>query len=894
MRHLLGVLTLTVLLAGCKTSQVAAPTDDSSDSKTPFKAFAEVLKEAEPIPGFFTTHLKRDRTLYLEVQSDRVDAEFGLIMHISRGAGVFGLHDGLRVGGTRLMRLERHGDKIYLVHVNPLFTADEDSPMKLSLDDNTGHSIIAAFDIEAEDTTSGAVLIDLTKFVVSDYGNMSERLEDYFDDKPTPFDGDRSYVSAVKGFPENVEIDAMLTFKGPKDPETPSAAGVSDYRSIPVGLRYSLFALPAEPMQPRLADDRVGHFITAIRDFSRDREPTPYVRYVSRWRLEKKDHSAERSEPVKPIVYYVDRSVPLEYRPYVREGIEAWNKAFDRAGFMGGIVAMDAPDDPDWSAEDVRYSTVRWSASHDMGFAIGPSQTDPRTGEILNADVLLSSTFVTSWGRQWRSFLAPQGADLLSDPTLAGQRSDDLCMAEFGKADQLALQYVAMIGQDLIRPGEPMPLEHIGDMIRDLVMHEVGHTLGLRHNFKSSAAIPNERLNDRQYTRENGLYASVMDYAPTNIAVDPADQGYYTNPEVGPYDVWAIQYSYAPVYDQDATGPLASTGTPASSPEAERAGLDKIASRASEPLLAYNTDEDARGGALSVDPLTNVWDLGSSPMAFALERAAVVARIEPGIEDRLVADGGDYSQLRSAYQRLISERQRSVLIVAKMIGGVLFVRDHRNDPGARSAFTPVSAEEQREAAQFVASQFFSETAFQFDPGLLNKLAPVRYADWSEAYEETPIDFPVHDFILERQKTVLAQLLDNHRLARVVDNTVRMPAGSDAFTVEELFGMLASEVWTELSDPSNPRDVSSVRRNLQRAFVDRMVEILLGVESGAKARRPPEDARSLARLELTELSGRIDKSVAAGDHLDRTTKAHLLESKARIDKALEQSISASVE
>ena len=178
------------------------------------------------------------------------------------------------------------------------------------------------------------------------------------------------------GFPQNVEIDALLTYRANDPPAGPfaSTAGVSDVRSVPVGVRYSLFQLPDDLMQPRIADDRVGHFVDTVRDLSRDKAPTQYVRFVRRWRLKKRNPAAEMSEPVEPIVYYIDKSVPLEYRQYVEEGVEAWNAAFETAGFRNAVVAREAPDDPDWNAEDIRYSTVRWTAAHRMGYAIGPSQ----------------------------------------------------------------------------------------------------------------------------------------------------------------------------------------------------------------------------------------------------------------------------------------------------------------------------------------------------------------------------------------------------------------------------------------------------------------------------------------------------------------------------------------
>ncbi|NIP83108.1 MAG: DUF5117 domain-containing protein, partial [Gemmatimonadetes bacterium] len=552
---------LAVALGACSGARPESPGPQAKKPDGPFKPYAEVLKDTEKHEGLFTVHVKRDAAMFLEIGPEQLDRDFGMVMHYSRGTGVYNLHDGLRVGGTRLIRWRRHGDRVYLVEVNPRFTATEGSAMRASLDDNTGHSILAAFDIQAEHDSTKAVVIEATPFFVSDYADLGDGLKGYHGNKPVGFDKDRSYLDRVQTFPENVEIDALLTFKTSDRPTFSSGAGVSDYRSIPVGLRYSLFALPDEPMRRRLADDRVGYFLSAQRDFSRDRLPDPYVRYVNRWRLEKKDPAARVSEPVEPIVYYIDRSVPAEYRVYVKEGIEAWNKAFEAAGFRNAIMAKEAPDDPSWSAEDIRYSTVRWTAAHEMGYAIGPSQVDPRTGEILNADILVSSTFVTGWANEWAVLAGPVAMVLGEEAAaeagyfgglwgqlmalealardLPADMRDRLCMAAIGKAHQLGFQHAALGALGVIDGTAPMPDGYLRDAIRDLIMHEVGHTLGLRHNFKASSAVPFHRLNDRDFTRRNGVSVSVMDYNATNIASDPAAQGYFVNPEVGAYDVWA-------------------------------------------------------------------------------------------------------------------------------------------------------------------------------------------------------------------------------------------------------------------------------------------------------------------------------------------------------------------
>jgi hypothetical protein len=903
----LGVLSAALaLVAGCvhvhppqtqappAAGAAAAAKPPEAKPATPFKPWDEILKDTRAVDGLFRMHVKRDNTLFVEVKPSQLDKDFGMGMHFSRGVGVFNVHQGLPLSDMMLMRWRRSGDKLYLVRMNPRFTAAEGSPMRTSLDGNVGHSVLAAFAIQSEHAETKALVVDATPFFVSDYPNLGEGLKWSYGSRPVTFDRDRSFVDRVQGFPKNVEIDAALTYRATDFP-TSTSVGVSDYRSIPIGVRYSLIELPEQPMQRRLADARVGHFLDAVRDFSRDRDHTPMVRYVTRWRLEKKDPNAAMSEPVQPIVYYIDHTVPHEYRKYVKEGIEGWNKAFEKAGFKNAIVAKEAPNDSTWSAEDMRYSTVRWTAAHQMGYAIGPSQTDPRTGEILNADVLISSTFVTSWQNSWQNIAGPEGMIeqhrqaermLLELPAYQAAR---MCLAEMGKSHQLGMKFATLAGLGVIDGTGPMPEEFLGDAIRDLVLHEVGHTIGLRHNFKGSSAIPYDKLHDKDFTRKNGLSLSVMDYAPVNLHVDPKRQGHYWNVEVGAYDMWAIQYAYAPIYEQSPSAPFAYSGTLAKTPEAELVGLRKIASQASSPLHAYNTDEDAHLGPMAIDPLSNVWDLGSDPMRFARDRAEIVARIKPRIEQRLIADGDSYARLRGAVNGLLFEQVRSLLPVTKTVGGIYFSRDHKGDPEGRPPFTPVSAAKQREAVKLIVDNAFAPGSFKVDPAMLNKMAPNRFSDWSGGWFAAPIDFPIHATVGSMQQWLLEELLDNGRLARMVDNTVRMPGGAEAYTVAELFSSVGGAIWMELGEGGRaPRNVDSFRRNLQRAHLDQMSRIMLNLRPFPWVQPAPEDARSLARYELVELGQRIDRALAAGGSIETTTRAHLLESKARIDKAIETS------
>lgn len=900
---LLPVCILALLLTSCTRVNVfpqdesagatATPTAQAdsgkkADSDDPFKPWDEVLKDTKAAEGLVKTHLKRDHTVYLELTPEQLGRDYGMVLHFSRGIGDFFAYDGLALTETRLIRFERIGDQVYLIHRNPRFIADEGSPTAASLEDNIGHSIIHVAKIESIHKESGHLLVNFTEFFVSDYAQVGEMMKIYYGGKPISFEKGSSYIEKVQAFPRNVEIDAALSYKGSGPPIVDPAA-VSDYRSLPVALRYSIFALPDDPMRPRLADDRVGHFTETLKDFSRDTAENPFIHYVSRWRLEKKDATADVSEPVKPIVYYIDRSVPLEYRQYVREGLEAWNDAFEGAGFKDAIVVKDPPEnDSTWSAEDIRYSTIRWSAAHRMGFAIGPSQTDPRTGEILNADVLISAEFVRGWLNEYEE-MGPealsrrhrQATELYAG--MAPTIRERLCFAEAGTAHQLGFQHAVMAGLGEVDPGRPIPEEYLGQAIRWLVMHEVGHTLGMRHNFKASSGIPYDRLHDESYTGEHGVMLSVMDYPATNINPDRSNQGHYWNTTVGTYDDWAIRYAYKPVAVNSGTN-----GHEAFDPTEELPELRRIAREASDPLHTYGTDEDNWLGAWAVDPFTNANELGSNPLQFARDRAALVAAVTPRLEERLIEDGDRYYRLRNAQVGMLGERVYSLLPVIKMVGAIETSRSHKGDPGAGLPFTPVPAEQQREAVELIVEQIFAPDAFVFDEERLNKLMPNRMVAWY--YDAAvPVDFPAHAYVNAVHEIFVDELMHPARFQRMIDNELRMPGGTEAYRVSEMLTTLSASVWDEVH---SGRPANSFRRNLQRRYTDQLIRLMLDMPAWSQSTptgvahvKSPEHVRSLSRLELTELRSAIANRLDDGS-IDRDTRAHLMETTARIDKALD--------
>jgi len=850
---------------------------DTSRPEVPWKPWKDVTKDTRIVSGLFTAYLKREN-VYVALKPEQFDRDYLMVTELSEGIGTF-LDAGTDLRSD-LIRFHRAGDHVQLWVVNPYATATPNTPAARIVAYSFGHSVAQSFPIASIRDTTNEVLIDLAPFVVSDFADLGpffQFISEFFHVRAgTSFDRERSSFQSLRMFPTNTEIEARLTFR------TSGYLGIetlADYRYIPLGVHYSILQLPDVPMRPRYADDRVGYFIAAMKNYSRDTAETFFVRYVNRWRLEKKDPNAAVSEPVKPIVFYLDRTIPLDWRPYVRDGILEWNKAFEEAGFKNAIQVLDAPDDTLWSAEDARYSTVRWMADNDATYAIGPSDVDPRTGEILNADILFTASWIQAWQGEYHEWTGPQAmisevfredSLLRADPAGGGVRFRRLCSYSEGLAQRATLVRAALVAQGVIAPGAPVPREYIGQALKEVVMHEVGHTLGLRHNFRGSSAIPNGKLFDRQFTATHGTSASVMDYNDPVVALDRSKQGDYYSRTIGTYDRWAIKYGYASVGGE--------------TPDAERPGLQAIAGQAADPDHVYATDEDASFGGYGLDPNVTRFDQTTDPLAWAEERVKLVNRLFDSLEIRLVAPGEGYPKLRNAFTSLLFNRWYATLVTTKYLSGAYTSRDHRGDPNARPAFRAVPAVRQREALAFIAEAGLGENAYKFPPDLLNKLAPARWYHWdANPFTGSRIDFPLHDWALALQSTLINLLTDPGVLARLRDAALRAIDDEQVVTIPDVFSTLTATIWAEAGygpGARRARNAGSIRRDLQRQYLNSLVGMVVG-----SGRAVPEDARTVARATLGDLAAHLDQALAGGGSLDAYTRAHYADSRERIRQAL---------
>jgi hypothetical protein len=877
-----------------------------------FEDFNKTVQGAQVHEGLFRLHQKDDK-LYAEIKPEQLNRPFLCPIAIARGMAMGGYT--LNFDEQWVLVFKRVGDKVHLIRRNVRYQAKPGSPVAKAVETTYTDSVLMSLRIVSINPMFQSLLINLNDIFMTDFANLGMGF----------FDNGRSSWHKIKAFPKNIELEVSATYGGARRFFSRDD-GVIDPRGNTVVLHYGLVELPDSGYQPRLADDRVGHFLSVVKDFSTDSKDTTFLRHINRWRLERAEsdpkHKEKLSPPKKKIVFWIEKSVPDEYRAYVREGILEWNKAFEKIGFRDAIEVRQQESE-DFEPEDIAYSTFRWITT-DMGFAMGPSRANPLTGEILDADIIFDASMIRYWKQEyqaWRPSAAggweepasyiqavQRGWGLIDPrrpiPGMAVQSWNDrpidlakvneqtrlwalqqgVCQCASCMKYELGLAALVQAAKGDLKPGDKIPDELIGQAIKHVVMHEVGHTLGLRHNFKASTMLPNDKLHDTAITRKQGLVGSVMDYSPVNLAPKGVKQGDYFSTTLGPYDYWAIEYAYKPL----------SGGT-----DGELEELQKIAAKCAEPGLDYATDEDMYGTA---DPLVHTWDLGADPMKFAQERMVLAEDLMKGLADRVVDKGEGYQRARDAFRLLLNQYGNAAFLVAYYVGGEYMHRDHRGDPKGRDPFVPVKGAKQREALKFLQDHILNDKPFQFTPELLRKLAADRWLHWgNERNVFTVVEFPLYERILAIQRIVLEQAFDPEVLSRVQNNALKTDKGDEPLTMAEVFRSITDGIWNEGKD-SNGNGSSIIRRNLQREHVKRLSSLVLG-------RRPPTglssfedlfvlttkpappDARSLARMHLKEIAGKIEGRLKTPNNggLDDTTRAHLEECHERIVKILNASM-----
>ncbi|PAY15977.1 hypothetical protein CKO51_29025 [Rhodopirellula sp. SM50] len=962
------VFLLTLSAAQRRVSAAELPTFDKVS-----EGYEQVpVSDQESRKGFFNVWQRtKDAQLLAELPKNFATKSYFIALTVSSGDTYAGLQS-----GELVVKWRQYDDRLALIAPNLSIRATGDPESKASVARLFTDKVLLDIPIVAKGGAGGPV-IDLDSLLL---GNAST----FFGRSVRISNSRIKKIESVKVFPSNVEVAL----------ETVGAAG----RFQTLHYSFSEVPSPSNGFKPRLADQRVGFFTTTYSDLSKYTDDETRIRYINRWNLEKRDSKLKLSPPKDPIIFYVEHTAPVRYRRFIRAGVDYWNKAFEKVGIVDAIEVryQDAQSGAhmEKDPEDVRYNFIRW-LNNDIGTAIGPSRVHPMTGEILDADIILTDGWIRHYNYQYDDLLpklAMEGASpetlawlsehpswdprvrmtspskvaqvrqqiaqdaqkpyagfsmAAADSSLIGDDEFDglighlsqkngMCMAANARSLDLAVARMdwalAMMEDkpkadakdkeddekekdeeapdkdddadkkdddkdddadkkdddkdddaekkdddkddekkddeekdDSVDMLDGMPDWFVGPLLADLVAHEVGHTLGLRHNFKGSALHPLDKINSEELKGKEVFTASVMDYIPINFRYESGDvQGDYTMIDIGPYDYWAIEYGYT--FDEKA--------------------LPKILKRCVEPELQYATDEDTNGP----DPLARRYDFSANPLDYAQEQMKLVKLYRERILDKFVKDGDSWAKARRGYELTLSIQTRAASMMANWVGGAFVNRDKKGDPNDRPPVVVVPAKQQREAMQFVIDQTFNDKAFGLTPKLLERMTSDQWLDGGAHFGTSgEATWPIHDRVLGLQASALTWLMSPTTLRRVYDNELRLPAEDDALTLPELLTSISTAAWTELESdcPENRSNrqpmISSLRRNLQQEHVQRLIDLILEKNDGAAAYKPIGD---LARMQLVDLMKKIDMRLKKCEKkMDAYSRAHLHEVSMRIEQAL---------
>ena len=840
--------------SGSPASSAPSPTATPPAAPGTLRPMKDILKDAKSIPGFFTLHQK-DEKVWLEILPSQLGKPFFFSYNVPRSIGERGLY-GSQMGGSKLVEFQKIGNQVQLIAKNTQFFAKEGTPQAQFVAESFSDSLMgSAALVSAPHPETKSILIEANTLLFSDIPGYQTRLEASFR-MPFALDTRNTSFATVKSSETLTGLEVKAHFAVSKlsappmvpsqVPTTPPPSTTPDPRSLFVSFYYSFMPLPV-PMAIRMADERVGFFTVARTDYTTDLNVKPKTHLLKRWRLEKKDSGAAVSEPKEPVVYWLDKNIPEKYRASVMQGVLEWNKAFEKAGFKNALVVKQQQATDDFNNMDARHTSIRWFTGADVGFAIGPSQADPRTGEILDADIGMSDVFARGARRT-----------VIEDMLRVRSNDGEICEHAQEAAEELnyALDLLEARGLELDSPKADALAQAY---VKDIIMHEVGHTLGLRHNFRASTVYDLKQLQDPSFTKLNGIASSVMDYNPFNISPKGEIQGEYVMSTLGAYDYWAIEYGYK----QFEAGH-------------EAQGLAQILAKANQRELQFDTDEDAGFGAMGgIDPMVNRFDLGSDPLAYYKRRMQLSRELWERLQNLNLATGESYERLTRSFRSGFSQLARVAPLAAKYIGGVHTRRERAGNN--RPLFEPVSAELQREALQLMTKDFLGTDSFKFKPEFIARLAVDRLESSSL---QGGLQTSVASLVAGVQKGILDQIYSPAVATRLAEVGMKVNDPRETLGLSDVYDSLQDAIWSEAK---TGQETSLIRRNLQREQLRRMTDVLV------KPSGPwPADARSILRDNARQLSVLLNKTLAKPG-LSKTTRAHYADSLDTLNASLKASM-----
>ncbi|KHM44874.1 hypothetical protein PL71_18380 [Pseudoalteromonas distincta] len=832
----LTTITLALSLA-FGSHAFAADKKDEKESKT----LSEMIKGQTEFAGIFSLYQDEKTGKHLMVINEsQLNTPFVYFAHTVDGVTDAGHYRG-SYRETKLIEFRKYFDRIDIISKTPRYKFDENSAISKASDANISEAVLASIKIEKEE--DGKIAFNVNKLFLSEALHKVSPTPNPADKnakkrfKVGKLDDKKSRIIKQRPYPNNLDVVVDYVFTNPS-PTVRGSNAVSDPRSVSVKVQHSFVALPNNNYAPRMDDARIGYFTNQF-DQMTSTDWAPYQDVIKRWDLQKKDPSAALSEPVKPITWWIENTTPIEWRDTIRDAVLTWNTSFEKAGFKNALEVKVQPDDADWDAGDINYNVLRWTSSPKPPFGgYGPALANPLTGEILGSDIMLEFVFMKN--RWIYDTLFTQGTMSHGETTNTGELNCSLGHE---------IQQNLMLAKGLASGDKIEDKEMLRQGLTQLVLHEVGHTLGLNHNMKSSILWDEKEVHDKNKT-QGIVTGSVMDYAPANIAPIGVQQGDIFQTKPGPYDDWAINYGYSVALADEA---------------AEQARLEKILARSSEHALAFGNDaDDMRAPGRHIDPRVMIGDLSSNPAAYGADRMALINKLFTELKDKATVKGESYQQLVTSANSLFGQYRAQAGVVSRQIGGVYVERAVVGDTNADKPFTPVSLERQTQAMDILAKFVFAPDVLQNMQPLYSYLQLQRRGFNHFGKNEDP---KAHQMILGMQKSVLAQLLHPAVLLRISDTALY----GNEYSLTQFMEDLTASIFVK------SKDANSISHNLQIEYINQLIAIAgLG-----KASKYDNLAKTAALYQLTQIA---DTSVAWG--ADTATKAHKKYIDRLIAKALE--------
>jgi len=759
---------------------------------------------------------------YLELSDEDISKEFIYFAHIINGTVEAGLFKGSHIDQA-VIKFEKQFNSLNLIRVNTGFYFNPNSELSRQSQSNISDSVIENFEITHKNDDETTYLIDITKLLKSD--NLTK-----LKSEPRDYDSDsfgvgslsrsKTAISKIYNYPKNTDFEVDYVFSNP--------ASYESLRNTSVKLRYTFLEMPQDNgFEIRFEDPRIGYFTDRVTDLS-STEITPYRDLVQKWNLQKQDPDAAKSKPIKPIKFWLENTTPNELRPLIIKAVLAWNLAFEKAGFIDAIEVDVQPDDADWDAGDIRYNVLRWTSSPNPPFGgYGPSFSNPRTGEILSADIMLEWIFLTNRMRY-------------EDIFLSSEVSSERCNFSSMRNEQRIFGNLVASSMDFsIEDTEKL----FDEELTMLILHEVGHTLGLNHNMGATTLHNNDDVHNAEITYKEGLSASVMDYHAINIAPPGVEQGQFSDVKPGLYDQWAIEFAYTPNLSDEE--------------------IQKILNRSQEKGHFFGNDaDDMRSPGRGIDPRVNIGDMSDDPVEYAIGRYKLVQEIMPGIVEKIKSKSDSWESVYQSYFILMRQIMTSMDVVSRQIGGVYVTRHPANTKSDKKPYEAVPYKVQKQAMETLNNYAFSSEGLKPLESIAAYMQRERRG--FDFYDENE-DPKFHDYILSGHKRILNHLTNKDVLRRITDSAFY----GNEYNVSEMMSDLTKGIFPK----EKLKEIDTITQNLQATYLSKLITI-------TNLKKYDEVAQSAAFGELLKIQ-KLLRRQSSNDE----TRSHKKRLSLQIDKKL---------